>query len=89
MLGTNTILKLIRGIHQSTVFSICVLKDGSIVTGGGKDGKLVFLNSEFQPLDEGHIGEQYGGVRQISESRGSQLLVGKKTFHFFLLLFYV
>ncbi|KAK6645396.1 hypothetical protein RUM43_001673 [Polyplax serrata] len=74
--GTNTIMKLIRGVHDSTIFSICALKDGVIITGGGKDGKLVLLNSEYLPVDEGYIGEQFGGVRQISESRGSQLLVG-------------
>lgn len=70
-------MKLIRGVHDSTIFSICALKDGVIITGGGKDGKLVLLNSEYLPVDEGYIGEQFGGVRQISESRGSQLLVGE------------
>lgn len=69
-------MKLIRGIHESTVFSICVLKDGMIITGGGKDGKLVLLDPGFHPLDESYVGEQFGGVRQISESRGSQLLIG-------------
>lgn len=47
-----------------------------IITGGGKDGKLVLLDPGFHPLDESYVGEQFGGVRQISESRGSQLLIG-------------
>lgn len=78
-LGTNTILRLVRGVHEGGIFSICVLKDGSVISGGGKDGRLVLLDSELQPTgEESSIGEQYGGVRQISEGRGSQLLVGKK-----------
>lgn len=78
--GTNTILKVIRNVHEGAIFSLCVLKDGNVVSGGGKDGKLILLDSELQPTgEETTVGEQYGGVRQISEGRGSQLLVGTFT----------
>ncbi|CAG9819557.1 unnamed protein product [Phaedon cochleariae] len=75
--GTNTIFKFIKGVHEGSIFSICVLKDGSFVTGGGKDGRIVEFGANLAMTGvvsevEGH----FGGIRVISEGRGSQLLVG-------------
>ena len=70
-------MKLVRNVHEGAIFSLCVLKDGNIVSGGGKDSKLILLDPELQLTgEETSVAEQYGGVRQISEGRGSQLLVG-------------
>lgn len=64
-------------MHEGAIFSLCSLKDGNLVSGGGKDGKLILLDQELQLTgEETSVGEQYGGVRQISEGRGAQLLVG-------------
>lgn len=46
--GTNTISKFVKNIHEGNVFSICVLKEGNIITGGGKDGKLIEFDSSLQ-----------------------------------------
>ncbi|XP_075977047.1 echinoderm microtubule-associated protein-like 2 isoform X2 [Anticarsia gemmatalis] len=75
--GTNTIMKLVRGVHDGSVFSICCLKEGNIVTGGGKDGRVVLFDPDMnaagvENIIEGH----YGGVRVVAEGRGSQLFVG-------------
>lgn len=75
--GTNTIWKFIKNIHEGPIFTICVLKDGSVLTGGGKDGRIVEFNYNLAMTGvvsqiEGH----FGGIRVISEGRGSQLLVG-------------
>ncbi|XP_026332569.1 echinoderm microtubule-associated protein-like 2 isoform X3 [Hyposmocoma kahamanoa] len=75
--GTNTILKLVRGVHDGSVFSVCCLKEGNIVTGGGKDGRIVMFDADMnatglENIIEGH----YGGVRVIAEGRGSQLFIG-------------
>lgn len=43
--GTNTILKLVKNVHEGPIFSLCVLKDGGVVSGGGKDGRLVYFDS--------------------------------------------
>ncbi len=48
-LGKNTISKVVKNVHEGSVFSICVLKEGSIITGGGKDGKIVQFDSNLQP----------------------------------------
>lgn len=42
--GTNTIWKFIKNVHEGPIFTICVLKDGSVLTGGGKDGRIVEFN---------------------------------------------
>lgn len=76
--GTNTIARLVRNLHEGSIFSICVLKNGNIVTGGGKDGRIVFYDSSLKPVgQEAQIEEHFGGIRTVSEGRGStQLLIG-------------
>ncbi|XP_060877124.1 echinoderm microtubule-associated protein-like 2 isoform X1 [Metopolophium dirhodum] len=75
--GTNNIIKVARNVHEGSVFSICVLKEGSIITGGGKDGKLIQFDSSMHPTGyEAQVAEHLGGIRTVSEGRGSQLLVG-------------
>ncbi|XP_069695137.1 echinoderm microtubule-associated protein-like 2 isoform X3 [Periplaneta americana] len=75
--GTNTISKFVRGLHEGSVFSICVLKEGSMVTGGGKDGRLVQLDASLSPTgQEARVPDHLGAVRAVAEGRGSQLLVG-------------
>jgi len=47
--GTNNITKVARNVHEGSVFSICALKDGSVITGGGKDGKLIKFDASMHP----------------------------------------
>lgn len=47
-LGTNTIGRLVTRVHEGPIFSLCVLKDGSVVSGGGKDGVIKLLDSNLQ-----------------------------------------
>ncbi|XP_034239530.1 echinoderm microtubule-associated protein-like 2 isoform X6 [Thrips palmi] len=75
--GTNTVSKLVRGVHDGPVFSVCALKEGSIVSGGGKDRRIVQLDSQLNASGlERQVPDHAGGIRVISEGRGSQLLVG-------------
>lgn len=75
--GTNTISKFVKNVHEGSVFSICVLKEGNIITGGGKDGKLIEFDSSLQRTGaEYQIEPHFGGVRVVSEGRGNQLQVG-------------
>ncbi len=46
--GYNAVTKAIRNVHEGPIFSICVLKDGSVVTGGGKDRKLVQFDASYR-----------------------------------------
>ncbi|XP_039756795.1 echinoderm microtubule-associated protein-like 2 isoform X2 [Pararge aegeria] len=75
--GTNTIQKLVRGVHEGAVFSLCSLKDGGVVTAGGKDGRLVLFDGDLNATGTENIIEgHYGGVRVVAEGRGRQLFVG-------------
>merc|ERR1712008_572211 len=57
--------------------SICVLKDGSIVTGGGKDRKMVQFDSTYRKSGlEATLPEHLGSVRTICQGKGSQFVVG-------------
>ena len=59
------------------MFSLCVLKDGGVITGGGKDGRMVKLRPDMSPSGrEAQLPEHLGSIRTISEGAGSQLLVG-------------
>lgn len=50
--GTNTIVKFVKNVHEGPVFSICVLKDGSVISGGGKDGRIVQFDSNLAKTGE-------------------------------------
>lgn len=56
---------------------MCSLKDGGLVSGGGKDGRIIVLKSDLNPTgDELKVDPTFGAVRVISEGKGSQVLVG-------------
>ncbi|XP_046749081.1 echinoderm microtubule-associated protein-like 2 isoform X2 [Diprion similis] len=75
--GTNTISRLVRNLHDGSIFSMCVLKDGTVVTGGGKDGRILHYDASLSLTgEEAQIEGHFGGIRTVSEGRGSQLLVG-------------
>ncbi len=40
--------KALRGAHEGAVFSLLALKDGRIVSGGGKDGQLVLWDPSYR-----------------------------------------
>ena len=39
--STNRPIRTIYNAHDGGVFTICILKDGTLVTGGGKDKRIV------------------------------------------------
>lgn len=49
ILGTNTISRIITKVHEGPIFTLCVLKEGSVVSGGGKDGIIKQLDPDLQP----------------------------------------
>ena len=48
--GTNTIARMVRNLHEGPIFSMCILKGGNIITGGGKDGRLVLFDCILNPI---------------------------------------
>ena len=75
--GYNAVTKAVWGMHDGPVFALCVLRDGMIVTGGGKDRRVVKCDPEFRPTGEvTTLTEEDGGVRSLAQGEGSSLVVG-------------
>ncbi|OWF36267.1 echinoderm microtubule-associated protein-like 2 isoform X2 [Mizuhopecten yessoensis] len=75
--GTNRITQAVTGSHEGGVFSLCVMKNGCLVSGGGKDRKLIQWDSNYKPTGvENEVPEAFGGVRMLSQGKGGMLLVG-------------
>lgn len=45
--GNNRISKAIEGVHEGGIFSVCVMKDGTLLSGGGKDRKIIQFDSSY------------------------------------------
>lgn len=50
--GGNRISQQVSGAHEGGIFSICVLKDGTMVSGGGKDRKVVLWGHDYRKQSE-------------------------------------
>uniref|UniRef100_A0A8C9ZHE1 EMAP like 3 n=1 Tax=Sander lucioperca TaxID=283035 RepID=A0A8C9ZHE1_SANLU len=62
--------------HEGSVFTLCSLQGGSLLSGGGKDRKIVRWSADLAPERECEIPEKYGAVRTIADVDGEELLVG-------------
>jgi len=51
--GSNKIGQAVCGAHDGGIFSICVIKDGTLIT-GGKDRRLVEWNTAYQKTGKEH-----------------------------------
>ena len=47
-LGQNNISKALVGAHEGGIFSLCVMKDGSVLSGGGKDRRIIHWSNAYQ-----------------------------------------
>ncbi|XP_058844082.1 echinoderm microtubule-associated protein-like 1 isoform X2 [Acipenser ruthenus] len=74
--GTNRISCAIQGAHEGGIFALCMLRNGTLVSGGGKDRKLVSWDGNYQKIQEVEIPESYGPVRTVAESKGECVLIG-------------
>uniref|UniRef100_A0A672IGX1 Echinoderm microtubule-associated protein-like 2 n=1 Tax=Salarias fasciatus TaxID=181472 RepID=A0A672IGX1_SALFA len=54
--GGNRISQVVSGAHEGGIFSICVLKNGTMVSGGGKDRKVV-LWDKYRKQSEMEVGD--------------------------------
>lgn len=64
-------------MHDGSIFTLCTLKDGSCLSGGGKDGRIKLFDADLNPTGiETEIEHHFGAVRVIAEGKGSQLLIG-------------
>ncbi|NXD76827.1 EMAL1 protein, partial [Halcyon senegalensis] len=74
--GTNRISHTVQGAHEGGIFALCMLRDGTLVSGGGKDRKLISWNGNYQKLHKTEIPEQFGPIRTVAEGKGDVVLIG-------------
>ncbi|XP_076145574.1 echinoderm microtubule-associated protein-like 3 isoform X1 [Alosa pseudoharengus] len=72
---TFQIMRQMRA-HEGSVFTLCVLQGGALLSGGGKDRKIIRWSADLAPERECEIPEQFGAVRTIADVDGEELLVG-------------
>ena len=58
------------------MFTIHIDPEGDIVTGGGKDGRIVATNPDGEILDETSLPEYVGGARCVVLSQDGVVYVG-------------
>uniref|UniRef100_A0A8C1T7S0 EMAP like 3 n=1 Tax=Cyprinus carpio TaxID=7962 RepID=A0A8C1T7S0_CYPCA len=73
--STFQIMKQTRA-HEGSVFTMCILQGGAILSGGGKDRKIIRWSADLAPERECEIPEKFGAVRTIADVDGEELLVG-------------
>lgn len=54
--GGNRVSQVVSGAHEGGIFSVCVLKDGTMVSGGGKDRKVVLWDHNYRKQTEMEVG---------------------------------
>jgi microtubule-associated protein-like 1/2 len=75
--GYNAVTQALWAVHEGPVFLVCVLRDGSLVTGGGRDRRLLRLDPEYRPTGElALLPEALGGPRALAQAGGGTLLLG-------------
>ncbi|XP_054944687.1 echinoderm microtubule-associated protein-like 1 isoform X6 [Physeter macrocephalus] len=85
--GTNRISYAVQGAHEGGIFALCMLRDGTLVSGGGKDRKLISWDGNYQKLQKTEalgnyeqtdikIPEQFGPIRTVAEGKGDVILIG-------------
>lgn len=73
--GVYQIKKQIRA-HDGSVFTLCQMRNGMLLTGGGKDRKIILWDHNLIPEREIEVPDQYGTIRAVAEGKADQFLVG-------------
>ncbi|KAM4624799.1 echinoderm microtubule-associated protein-like 1 isoform 2-T2 [Polymixia lowei] len=73
--GTNRISHVIQGAHEGSIFALCMLRNGSLVS-GGKDRRLISWDSSYQQIQMVEVPELFGPIRTVAEGRGESVLIG-------------
>ncbi|XP_069464581.1 echinoderm microtubule-associated protein-like 4 isoform X1 [Ambystoma mexicanum] len=73
--GVYQIKKQIRA-HDGSVFTLCQMRNGMLLTGGGKDRKIILWDHDLNPEREIEVPDQYGTIRAVAEGKADQFLIG-------------
>ncbi|XP_040467506.1 echinoderm microtubule-associated protein-like 4 isoform X6 [Falco naumanni] len=76
--GPKGVYQISRQIkaHDGSVFTFCQMRNGMLLTGGGKDRKIILWDHDLNPEREIEVPDQYGTIRAVAEGKADQFLVG-------------
>ncbi|MEE6474092.1 hypothetical protein FKM82_010269 [Ascaphus truei] len=73
--GVYQINKQIKA-HDGSVFTLCQMRNGMLLTGGGKDRRIIMWDHNLNPEREIEVPDQYGTIRAVAEGKADQFLIG-------------
>lgn len=68
--GGNRITQAVLGAHDGGVFGLCALRDGTLVSGGGRDRRVVLWGSDYSKVQEVEV-RTWGSRGTASRHRGN------------------
>ncbi|XP_041486910.1 echinoderm microtubule-associated protein-like 4 isoform X2 [Microtus oregoni] len=76
--GPKGVYQISRQIkaHDGSVFTLCQMRNGMLLTGGGKDRKIILWDHDLNPERDIEVPDQYGTIRAVAEGKAEQFLVG-------------
>uniref|UniRef100_A0A3B3RH68 Echinoderm microtubule-associated protein-like 4 n=1 Tax=Paramormyrops kingsleyae TaxID=1676925 RepID=A0A3B3RH68_9TELE len=76
--GPKGVYQISRQIkaHDGSVFTLCQMRNGTLLTGGGKDHKIILWDHDLNVEREIEVPDQYGSIRAVAEGKGNQFLIG-------------
>uniref|UniRef100_A0A8C8S6N7 Echinoderm microtubule-associated protein-like 4 n=1 Tax=Pelusios castaneus TaxID=367368 RepID=A0A8C8S6N7_9SAUR len=76
--GSKGVYQISRQIkaHDGSVFTLCQMRNGMLLTGGGKDRKIILWDHDLNPEREIEVPDQYGTIRAVAEGKADQFLIG-------------
>ncbi|XP_048358792.1 echinoderm microtubule-associated protein-like 4 isoform X4 [Sphaerodactylus townsendi] len=76
--GSKGVYQISRQIkaHDGSVFTLCQMRNGMLLTGGGKDRKIILWDHDLNPEREIEVPDQYGTIRAVAEGKADQVLIG-------------
>ncbi|KAM6460441.1 echinoderm microtubule-associated protein-like 4 isoform 6-T6 [Liasis olivaceus] len=73
--GVYQISKQIKA-HDGSVFTLCQMRNGMLLTGGGKDRKIILWDHDLNAEREIEVPDQYGTIRAVAEGKADQFILG-------------
>uniref|UniRef100_A0A8C7YLT6 EMAP like 1 n=1 Tax=Oryzias sinensis TaxID=183150 RepID=A0A8C7YLT6_9TELE len=74
-LSKSGISHVIQGAHEASVFAVCMLRNGTLVS-GGKDRRLISWDGSYQQIQSMEVPDLFGPIRTVAEGRGETVLIG-------------
>ncbi|XP_058880719.1 echinoderm microtubule-associated protein-like 4 isoform X2 [Acipenser ruthenus] len=76
--GPKGVYQISRQIkaHDGSLFTLCHMRNGTLLTGGGKDRKIILWDHDLHPERDIEVPDQYGTIRAVAEGKGEEVLVG-------------